>query len=226
MAHLPGQRFKCTDNEICEDCDKPATWTLVGETDSFGSEYIYLCDEHMEKFDEEQRNADHSGTCEWCKQHKPLLRPTRDIDEGSSGPVYDVCTECRIKQDEEASAELDYLDGRAGFDDDDCGVDDDEEPEPPEYYIVLLAQLEPGVPYHYYLSIETDPESGVQSYKWCRKFNKSPSSVWRWMLFEDAEVALAKVMETGGTFETGEPWNRTIDIKDVVVEVTGNYGAL
>lgn len=225
MAYLPGQSFKCTDNVQCEDCEKQAVWKVVGETDSFGSEFFYLCDEHMNQWEEEERNADHSGTCEWCKQHKPLLRPTRDIDEGYSGPVYNVCTECRTKQNEDAIEELEHLWSQEQDFDEFEHDDDDEEPEPVEYYICLLARLDDGIPFHYYLSIVKDSE-GNPSYNWSRKCDGVPDSIYRWVELEDAEAELTKVKAAGGTFHTGEPWNRTIDINDVEVVVSSNYGAV
>ncbi len=91
-------------------CSNPATHRLQGETDSFGAEYHYLCDEHIEKNREREETADRSGCCDWCKKDKPELNPRRDIDEGSNGPVYNVCRECAQKDNEQLQAELDSYD--------------------------------------------------------------------------------------------------------------------
>ena len=98
-------------------CDKDATVRIQGETDSFGAEYIYYCDECdnlvtevNDYFDKKGENEE--AQCEWCKKITTQgdLHYTRDIDEGSNGPVYEVCSECRQKQAKEIDEEL------AGYD--------------------------------------------------------------------------------------------------------------
>lgn len=93
------ERHNTCSREINEDtgecCDKPATHRMVGETDSFGSEYHFYCAECMEI--ERKQLEEFQATercCEWCK--KPgLLMPFRDWEEGMHGPVSDVCGPCR-----------------------------------------------------------------------------------------------------------------------------------
>ena len=96
-------------------CPKPATHRLQGETDSFGAEYHYLCEEHIAAYRTSQETADKSGSCDWCKTDQPEVSPMRDFEEGMNGPVYYVCAPCRRKQNEAIDREL-------GCDDDD---DDD-----------------------------------------------------------------------------------------------------
>ena len=74
--------------------DRPATVRLQGETDSFGSEMVDLCDECAEKAKEEPA---YIGTCEWCKGTDVALKPRRDYDEGMAGRVYYVCQACITK---------------------------------------------------------------------------------------------------------------------------------
>lgn len=98
-------------------CESPATVRVQGETDSFGAEYHHLCDgcyaldTEIQKYSTDKHKED-EATCEWCKKitTQKDIRVTRDIDEGSNGPVYDVCSECRIKQNDQINEELDYLD--------------------------------------------------------------------------------------------------------------------
>jgi hypothetical protein len=106
MSNLPGKRVPST-GHMCETCEEAATWRLTGETDSFGSEYSFLCSKHLEECDDAAREADTSGRCDWCKIEKEKLVPHRDIDEGSNGPVYYVCRQCIQKESADLEEELD-----------------------------------------------------------------------------------------------------------------------
>lgn len=118
-SQLPGQLLTVPVGMKCDyHPDRLAVKRVVGETDSFGSECEDLCqdcyDQHMKACAE----ADASGRCDWCKHEKPALFPHRDIEEGSHGPVYNVCQDCidaeRARWHEEAEA-----DDRDWDDDDD-----------------------------------------------------------------------------------------------------------
>lgn len=98
-------------------CESLSTVRIQGETDSFGAEYCHLCDDCHTLDKEiqdymEEKTGEEEGHCEWCK--KATLRKhlafTRDIDEGNHGPVYEVCGECRSRQNDQINEELDYLD--------------------------------------------------------------------------------------------------------------------
>jgi hypothetical protein len=80
------------DHCACEGKETPATTVIQGETDSFGHEELALCDACNNKALEEDDNRIF-GTCEWCQKEQATLL-TRDPDEGSSGPVYRICTPC------------------------------------------------------------------------------------------------------------------------------------
>ena len=86
--------------------DRLAVVRLQGETDSFGAELNDMCTECRDAYREYLRTADTSGVCDWCKAHKPKLRPRRDIDEGSHGRVYDVCDDCIDKENQRLAEEL------------------------------------------------------------------------------------------------------------------------
>lgn len=93
--------------------DVPAVGRTQGETDSFGSEQHDLCATCLEKARADRRTA-REGQCDWCKQHAVDLRHRRDIDEGSSGRVYDVCGACVATENEALRAELDEYDDWGG----------------------------------------------------------------------------------------------------------------
>lgn len=94
-------------------CENDATVRVQGETDSFGAEYHHYC-EACYKLSEElndyytKKHEDDESQCEWCNKvtTQKNLRYTRDIDEGSNGPVYEVCGECRARQAEQIAEEL------------------------------------------------------------------------------------------------------------------------
>jgi len=98
---LPGQIRKLNHHEEhqCEDCltvDKivVATHSLCTESDSFGSEYTYLCDKHIADI-RTKSNKPKVGCCQFCNTAGVEVSPFRDPDEGSHGPVYNACSPCR-----------------------------------------------------------------------------------------------------------------------------------
>lgn len=94
-------------------CENDATVRVQGETDSFGAEYHHYCEacytleQELQQYFTE-RHAEDEAQCEWCNKvtTQKDLRHTRDIDEGSNGPVYEVCGECRARQAEQIVEEL------------------------------------------------------------------------------------------------------------------------
>lgn len=94
-------------------CESQATTRIQGETDSWGAEHYHLCDACYELDTEiteylTEKHANDEAQCEWCKKvtKQKDLRYTRDIDEGSNGPVYEVCGSCRTRQAEQIAEEL------------------------------------------------------------------------------------------------------------------------
>jgi hypothetical protein len=105
---MPGSTHELPAGAMCDQHgDRPAVRRLQGETDSFGCEYVDMCqeclDEHR-RFIEAER--DRPRFCDWCKKEKHGVRPHRDIDEGMAGPVYDVCTDCIRKENKRLHEEL------------------------------------------------------------------------------------------------------------------------
>ena len=94
IKSLPGSFHKVPAGMTCDNPwnyhseEKLATHRVQGETDSFGSEMTDMCDECFAKCVEEEKNADTSGTCDWCKRSKPVLTPHRDYEEGSASELF------------------------------------------------------------------------------------------------------------------------------------------
>lgn len=109
MFNLPGRLLRLPEGAMCENeghATVPATHAVQGETDSMGYETLCFCTPCYEQY-RERADQPNEGTCEWCSQPSTSLRPYRDIDEGSSGPVYDVCQSCRREANKRAREELD-----------------------------------------------------------------------------------------------------------------------
>ena len=126
MGYLPGQFVEVSVSkyhgygDTCCDCSErdgndtePAVTALVGETDSFGSEFFPMCQKHMDEYitqrdlNDAAEEENPTGYCDWCKTAGLVVFPRRDIDEGMSGRVYSVCTLCIQKDNERLQQEFD-----------------------------------------------------------------------------------------------------------------------
>jgi hypothetical protein len=109
---LPGSGHALPDGARCDEHqDRAAIARIQGETDSFGSEMLDVCQECLDAI----RKHKIVGCCDWC--HKEAeLRPYRDLEEGMAGPVYHVCADCRRK--DRASGEAEAEECLEYFDDD------------------------------------------------------------------------------------------------------------
>lgn len=107
ISTLPGSSHDFPDGAVCDDHPaRPAVARIQGETDSFGSEMWDMCEQCREEYRTKMRDADTSGVCDWCGEHKPKLRPRRDYEEGLCGRVYDVCPDCIQRVNDDAEKEL------------------------------------------------------------------------------------------------------------------------
>lgn len=93
-----------------------AAHRIQGETDSMGCEMIDMCEFCYQEHLNHVKNADTSGTCDWCKEHKPKLRDRRDYEEGMCGRVYQVCDSCVAEENARLDEELDDYDDYDYFD--------------------------------------------------------------------------------------------------------------
>jgi len=94
VSSLPGSKHVVPEGMMCDSCEvNKATVRIQGETDSFGAEFHDVCADCEKKFSDSM-----TGTCDWCGKDEVPLKPTRDYDEGTCGPVYYVCGECKQKK--------------------------------------------------------------------------------------------------------------------------------
>lgn len=121
VATMPGNSLSLPEGTMCDDHpDRLAVKRIQGETDSMGCEAADMCQECLDKYREAVKAhaaEAATGRCDWCGQHKTTLAKRRDYDEGFSGRLYDVCLECRLRDNEAARAEL------AEYDYSDCDWD-------------------------------------------------------------------------------------------------------
>ena len=91
---LPGSTKRLTDSSYICDIheDRPATYQVQGETDSFGCEYLYMCDGCYTAYRDERYETWAEQACQRCGTKG--VRPFRDYDEGMHGPVYYLCKKC------------------------------------------------------------------------------------------------------------------------------------
>lgn len=107
ISTLPGRGHDVPDGQTCDQHpDRLAVSRIQGETDSFGAELNDMCQECLDEYRREMAEADHSGKCDWCHEHKPRLSPRRDYEEGMYGRVYEVCDECIKRVNDEAEADI------------------------------------------------------------------------------------------------------------------------
>jgi len=105
---MPGSSHSFPAGSMCDMHPKmPAVKRIQGETDSFGAEYFLACQDCVGLFrNYREQQLDTEQYCDWCKAMKKRVVKHRDMDEGSSGPVYNVCGDCRSKESERAAEEL------------------------------------------------------------------------------------------------------------------------
>jgi hypothetical protein len=136
MAHisgpintLPGTVRKSPEDTECDECSDDALYRVQMETDSMGAEYSDFCQEHYDQYLHDADAADRAGVCEWCKQHTDKLIDHRDFEEGATGRIYEVCSDC-IKKENEIICDLDKSDidfDRIELDDDYPPINDNED---------------------------------------------------------------------------------------------------
>ena len=129
LSTLPGSIHKLPVKATCDDhTDRPAVVRIQGETDSFGSELMDMCQECYDKYKqylEEHKND--TSDCDWCGTDAVVYRH-RDADEGCCGPVYNVCGPCIKKANDVLLEEIRYKNMEDNADDlDDPEWEDDDE---------------------------------------------------------------------------------------------------
>jgi len=92
------------------DCQCDAVHEIQGETDSFGYESVHYCSSclgELRRWEDRRRAELHH--CDWCGKKAFDVVETRDTDEGSDGPVYMVCGDCRDRQRRQDQEEWDAM---------------------------------------------------------------------------------------------------------------------
>ena len=136
ISSLPGSLHSAPHGMMCDQHpERVAVRRVQGETDSFGSEMVDMCQECLDAhLAYRQREAEEAATtpryCEWHKGPGLNVSSMRDHDEGMSGRLYDVCGSCRAVYNERARQEADAHHAEYGD-----GYDyDDYEPGDSDYY--------------------------------------------------------------------------------------------
>ena len=94
ISTLPDHSIFPPKGMMCDEHpDTPAFRRVQGETDSFGAEWIDLCQPCVNKHKSSSKLYA-QGYCDWCYTEATDLRPRRDFEEGMYGRVYDVCGSC------------------------------------------------------------------------------------------------------------------------------------
>lgn len=109
---LPGQCVTLDTPTMCEEHPRvKATRSLCVEADSFGEEYRAMCDEcwddHLKGLELHKLDPDSWECCPKCGSKSSRMVSYRDIDEGSSGPVYEHCPACHLKYQTAIAREYD-----------------------------------------------------------------------------------------------------------------------
>lgn len=100
ISGLPGKRHQVPNGKMCDEHnDRPAVYRIQGETDSFGCEFLDMCQECYDGFCAagDQMLQEY---CDLCKTKQDNLKHYRDPEEGTSGPVYIACPACIIKNND------------------------------------------------------------------------------------------------------------------------------
>jgi len=131
VSSMPGSSHSLPEGTMCDTHeDRPAVKRIQGETDSFGCEYVCMCQECVDQFRANQAEEfARPRYCQWCKCEKTGVTKYRDAEEGAGGPVYDVCSDCRQEDREywaREAAEHGDDDGD-WYDDSGDDIDDDED---------------------------------------------------------------------------------------------------
>ena len=124
VSTMPGHVCVAADGAKCMDHDdRAATHRVQGETDSFGCEYLHFCAECFDKYKAEvaaarEQEANTERRCDWCAKMAKGVRLARDYDEGSAGPLYDVCPACLVRQSIAAEEEMEAMEANDPYHDD------------------------------------------------------------------------------------------------------------
>ena len=115
--YVTGQVLRCPYGQACDKHEERlAEVRVVGETDSFGSELVDMCQECFQDYLRDKRDAqDELVRCQLCGSVTDTCKAWRDPEEGISGRHYMACQTCRHERERAFAEAL----SDAGEDDDD-----------------------------------------------------------------------------------------------------------
>lgn len=98
VSTLPGHRHRLPEGTSCDTHpDRPAVARIQGETDRFGCEYLMMCQGCYDSYQQFRLTEEQSlRRCERCG-NLDTLSAVRDPEEGTYGPVYQMCGRCKRK---------------------------------------------------------------------------------------------------------------------------------
>ena len=110
--YVTGQVLRTPYGQACDaHPEKLAEVRVVGETDSFGSELIDMCQECFQDYLRDKRDAqDELIRCQLCGSLTDTCQTWRDHEEGLTGRQYQACQTCRHERERafaEALADVD-----------------------------------------------------------------------------------------------------------------------
>lgn len=115
---MPGSASSVEPGTMCDQHpDRPAVFRIQGETDSFGCEYFFVCQECKDEVDDARDAArQEERYCGGCNSMKKDVHPVRDYDEGTSGPLYYRCPACCVKMMDDFCGDQDDYDDYDDYD--------------------------------------------------------------------------------------------------------------
>lgn len=109
---VPGDTLPLRQGAVCDKHPRRlAVKRICTEADSFGIETTNLCqachESYLRKI-QQHHSGNATDICDWCHGEYPAsqVKPHRDFEEGSSGPVYQVCQQCRVAEAARVALEL------------------------------------------------------------------------------------------------------------------------
>lgn len=96
VAGKPGDAKEIGPGAVCtyeDGRETEAQWQVVTEADSFGVEYTYMDNAMYEAYKADREAYTETLVCERCGS-TDNVQERRDPEEGSSGPLYDMCGTC------------------------------------------------------------------------------------------------------------------------------------
>ncbi len=104
IGTLPGSsHHRVPQGQTCDEHpERLAVKRVQGETDSFGSEQIDMCEECFVRFQKErEKELENKSTvphyCEYGNHMALNVAQRRDPEEGSAGRLYSMCSACHTK---------------------------------------------------------------------------------------------------------------------------------